>query len=360
MQQESWLKRNVPNTWIRINIIYLGVGFLIGTFLNILFQLVSYRAEIREWRYVLMTYLVSVLITLCITNISLISTRIIRKTFTSPLINIVLNYLLIFLGVFLGTEISLVFIVWLYDVPYTEINHWGYMRFNLVIGVIVGTVIYLYHLQRDNYDHKIKDKELQLLKLNDLKTQAELKTLQARINPHFLYNALNSIASLIQDEPAKAEEMTLKLSRLFRYSINTQDANWASVREELDMVNTYLDIERVRFGDRISFFTTADESVRDEMIPRFILQPLVENALKHGLKDKASHGTLGVGIHRAGEWLAVSVSDNGIPFPAGLLAGYGLQSTSDKLNLLYGNRWKMNFINAPEKKITLELPLINS
>lgn len=355
---EGWLSCRIRNSWLKVNTQYFLVGILVGTFLNILFQLVS--DDFREWRNIVMTFIVSIIITLCITNISIISSRVIKKKFSSPVINIILNYLLISLGVVIGTEISMLFAMWLYGVPFSEINHLGNLKFNITIGLIVGTIIYVYQLQRDNYDHKIHDQELQLLKLKELKTQADLMTLQARINPHFLYNALNSITSLIHDEPAKAEEMTIKLSQLFRYSINTQEANWATVKEELEMVNTYLDIERVRFGNRITFITNVDEQVINEMIPRFLLQPLVENALKHGLKNKSSDGVLKVQISGTKERIMVSVYDNGIPFPPDLLAGYGFQSTTDKLNLLYGNEWKMNYVNIPEKKIRIEIPSKNN
>ena len=354
---DSWFKNNIRNSWLRVNVQYLFVGLLIGTILNILFQLVS--NDFREWRTILMTFVVSIIITLCITNISIISSRITKRKFSSPIINIFLNYLLISLGVVIGTEISLLLVTWVYDIPFAEINHIRNLKFNFTIGLVVGTIIYLYQLQRDSYDHKIKDQEVLLLKLNELKTQADLKTLQARINPHFLYNALNSITSLIKDEPDKAETMTIKLSQLFRYSINTQEANWATVKEELEMVNTYLDIERIRFGNRISFVTNADESVINEMIPRFLLQPLVENALKHGLKDKTKDGLLKVNISDADKNIVIDVFDNGISFPNDLLAGYGLQSTIDKLNLLYGNNWKLNYINLPDKKINIELPKNN-
>lgn len=351
---ENWLNSRIRNTWIRVNVQYFFIGVLIGTFLNILFQLVS--GDFREWRNILMTYAVSIIITLCITNISIISSRIIKKKFSYPAINIILNYLLISLGVIIGTEISLLLVMFIYKIPFSEVNHLASLKFNFTIGLIAGTLIYLYQLQRDNYDHKIKDKELQLLKLNELKTQADLKTLQARINPHFLYNALNSITSLIHDEPGKAEEMTIKLSKLFRYSINTQETNWVTVKEELEMVNTYLDIERVRFGNRISFITAVDETVLNEMMPRFLLQPIVENALKHGLKNKGSDGVLKVSIHSSNESIEINIHDNGIPFPDDLLVGYGLQSTIDKLNLLYGVAWKMNYLNTPQKKISIELP----
>lgn len=357
MLLENWLNRRIRNTWLKSNVQYFLLGIIIGTSINIIFQLVAKNP--LNWRSILMTYIVSVVIILCITNISIISSHIIKKKFTSPFVNIVLNYFLISTGIIIGTEVSFLFLMLIYDIPFSEISQWDNLKVNLTFGLVAGTIIYSYQLQRDNYNLKIKDKEIQLMKLNELKTQADLETLQARINPHFLYNSLNSITSLIHDEPDKAEEMTIKLSQLFRYSINTQEANWATVKDELEIVNTYLDIERVRFGNRISFITHADEAVLNEMIPRFLLQPLVENGLKHGLKNKSSDGILKISITGEKGAIEINVYDNGIPFPADLLVGYGLQSTSDKLNLLYGGSWKMNYINLPEKKISIRLPKSN-
>jgi len=355
MLYEQYLKSKIKNVWLRYNIQYMVVGLIIGTFLNIIFWLIS-RNEVRDWRNVVMTYIISTIITLCITNISIISGRIIKKQYTSPIINILMNYGLMALGVLIGSEVSFLFAAWLYDTTFSEVNHWGNIRFNLVFGFLACSVIYLYQLQRDNYDLDIQDKEVQLLKLNEQKTQADLKTLQARINPHFLYNALNSITSLIHDEPAKAEEMTIKLSQLFRYSLNTQEANWALVKEELEIVRTYLDIERVRFGNRITFDVAADESALNIFIPRFLLQPLVENALKHGLRNRTAGGLLSVKIEDKNEFIDIIVHDNGMPFPDQMTVGYGLQSTNDKLNLLYGTSWEMNFINEGDKCIRIRLP----
>ncbi len=260
------------------------------------------------------------------------------------------------IGVLIGSELSFVFVSLLYRVPFSEINQIGNLKFNLTIGFLVGTIIYIYQLQRDNYNLKLHEKDTQLLKLSELKTQAELKTLQARINPHFLYNALNSITSLIQESPEKAEQMVINLAKLFRYSLNTQDANFVSVKEELDILNTYLDIEKVRFRDRLQFEIKLDKRVENVQIPRFILQPLVENALKHGLNGLSKDGLLSIIIQDKTDNIEIAVHDNGSPFPADLMAGYGLQSTQDKLNLLYGEDWKLNYLNTPEKKIVIEIP----
>lgn len=349
-----YFENRFPNVWVRCNIQYTLVGLLIGIFVNIIFRVIGHYS--MPWQDVLMTFIVSIIITLTITNISMLSDEIIRRKFASPLANTALYYLLLFAGVVVGTEISIVCMTLLYDVPFGEIDQARNLTRNLSIGLIVGTVIYIYKLQSDNYDLQLNEKELEMTRLREMKTAAELKALQASINPHFLYNALNSITSLIHEAPDKAEEMTIRLSQLFRYSINTQDANWSTVKEEMQIVNIYLDIERVRFGNRITFTASADESLSDVKIPRFLLQPLVENALKHGLKNTGSNGELSVSVRDEGDSVVIEVHDNGEPFPSGMLAGYGLQSISDKITLLYGNKGSVNFVNSPRKMAVIRLP----
>lgn len=353
---ENKFTKYIHNPWLRYNVLYFFAGIIIGTFVNLLFQLVA-NDSFSGWRNVVITYVISILITLSIANISIISRLITSKKFKSPFLNIAMNYVLIVLGILIGSELSFLFISLLFDLPFSDLNQWRILKLNFSFGLIAGTIIYMYHLQSDNYNLKIKEKEMQLLKLNEQKTQSDLRALQAQINPHFLYNALNSITSLINEEPDKAEEMTIKLSKLFRYSLNTQETNFVSVKEEMEIVKTYLDIEKVRFGNRISFKIDADKNILQIMIPRFLLQPLVENALKHGLSHKTGGGLLKVNIARKNEKILITVQDNGSPFPEPMLYGYGLQGTHDKLNLLYGDSWKMIFVNEPEKKIIIELQL---
>jgi LytS/YehU family sensor histidine kinase len=226
-----------------------------------------------------------------------------------------------------------------------------------LVFAIVGTIIYFHRLQQASMAAKLLEKELDLIKVKQLKTQAELQTLQSKINPHFLYNSLNSIAGLIHEDADKAEDMTLKLSRLFRYSINSNQENMALVTEEMEIVTTYLDIEKVRFGDRLGFVIDVCESVKNEHIPRFLIQPLVENALKHGLKDMASNGKLKISVTRDGENMMIAITDNGKPFPAELNIGYGLQSTYDKLALLYEENYQLQIINTPEKQVRILIPI---
>lgn len=261
------------------------------------------------------------------------------------------------LGSFIGIEISYGIVSLIFHTPLHFLHHYPDYRFSGIIVLVVGTIIYFYHAQKAGLNARLKEKELALSQLQQLKTQAELQTLQSKINPHFLYNALNSIASLIHEDADKAEDMTLKLSRLFRYSLNSQQDNMASVKDEMEIVNTYLDIEKIRFGKRINFSSHIDESLVSQRIPRFLIQPLVENALKHGLNNVVDDGLLHTGIMKEGDQIAIIVADNGKPFPQELNMGYGLQSTYDKLKILYGDNYEVHISNTPQKQVKILIPM---
>lgn len=203
---------------------------------------------------------------------------------------------------------------------------------------------------------KISEQEYQLLSLERLKTKAELDALQARINPHFLYNALNSIAGLVHDNAEKAEKMTLLLSKLFRFTIGSKDQHYNTVANELEIAQTYLDIEQVRFGPRLHFSLSADAAAESLEIPRFLLQPLVENAVKHGISKIAGEGRIEVRIARQTGYLHCSVHDNGPPFGDQFFTGYGLQSIRDKLKLLYDDRASLDLEDGPYKQVIIQIP----
>jgi two-component system LytT family sensor kinase len=141
---------------------------------------------------------------------------------------------------------------------------------------------------------------------------AELRALRAQINPHFLFNSLNTIADLSIVAPEKAEEMTLRLSAVFRYVLVNTDRQFTSVSEELDFAHSYLDIEEARFEDRLKVVFDVEPSVLSEKVPALLLQPLIENALKHGLAPKGEGGTLNIRAKRTSTGFELTVSDDGV------------------------------------------------
>ncbi|GAB3758418.1 sensor histidine kinase [Spirosoma pomorum] len=267
-------------------------------------------------------------------------------------------YLCNLAGMFVGIELAYWVLSSLLGAPFHFLTHYDDYKLTPIIVFIVSTLNLVYHTKRSALQMRLQEKELDVIRLKQLTTDAELKSLQARMNPHFLYNSLNAIAGLTMTNPEKAEEMTLQLSKLFRYSMGSQHSNSITVQEEIDILNTYLAIEKVRFGDRIRFDVTVDDNCQLVTIPRFLLQPLVENSLKHGLKDILQRGELLVSVTRTAYELVINVADNGIPFPDSLQLGYGLQSTFDKLNLLYGSNHQIQLVNPPDKCVRIVLPII--
>ncbi len=238
--------------------------------------------------------------------------------------------------------------------PSQDVAPWYYYT----IGP-VGLANLFYYLSRQGrqLSRKISEQEYQLLNLEKLKTRAELSALQAKINPHFLYNSLNSIASLVHGDPEKAEEMTVLLSKLFRYTTGrSNDDYFDTVNSELEMVHTYLQIEQVRFGDRLKFEVQVDDSTLAELtIPKFLLQPIVENAVKHGVSKLPDAGSIRVHIFEEGDWLNLCVHDNGPIFKENLSSGYGLRSIQEKLNLLYQNDASVEMHNKPNKHVCVKI-----
>lgn len=204
----------------------------------------------------------------------------------------------------------------------------------------------------------ILENETKLSKLRELKSKAELNALHSRINPHFLYNSLNSIAGLAHINANQTEHMALSLSKLFRYSINKDQSDWTTLKEELEMVKIYLDVEKVRFEERLVYSVEIAKELEEQQIPRFIIQPLIENAVKHGISKLVEGGEIKVNITKEGSSILIAVADTGTPFDSDFAPGFGLQSIYDKLEILYVDKFEMNFENAPQKRVTLKLKQI--
>ncbi|HMG67566.1 MAG TPA: histidine kinase [Chitinophagaceae bacterium] len=227
--------------------------------------------------------------------------------------------------------------------------------FNFYTGCMTGLVyITMSYVDLDR-KRKLSEKELEVSKLQALKNKAELDALHSKINPHFLYNALNSIADLSITDGKKARKMTIALADLFRYSINYSNNNYSTVKEELEMTEVYLAIEKIRFEDKLNYTITLGNEVNHYLIPRFILQPVVENAVKHGLKSTGKMTEIGIEVIQVNEGLQISVSDNGPAFPDELVPGYGVKSIYDKLDLLFPGNYEIHFSNEPQKKVSIRI-----
>jgi two-component system LytT family sensor kinase len=183
--------------------------------------------------------------------------------------------------------------------------------------------------------------------------EAELRALRAQINPHFLFNSLNSIAALITAEPEAAEEMTIRLAKIFRHVLTYHDRPFSSVNEEMSFLQTYLEIEKVRFGDRLQVNFEIEASTSQLAIPTFILQPLVENSLKHGLGPKVGENLLTIRARQLREHLELTVEDNGVGanvtkrLPSRDCTGLGLRNVEERLQTVYRGDAQFSFESVP-------------
>lgn len=198
-------------------------------------------------------------------------------------------------------------------------------------------------------------------------TEAELRALQAQINPHFLFNSLNSIANLVVTNPEQAETMTLRLARVFRHVLANSARPLISLHEEIEFLETYLQIEEARFGNRLQVKIAVDSAVAMEQIPSLILQPIVENALKHGLGPKPGPGHLWITAEANGNQVCLRVEDDGVgPAIGGLKLngnnvrsnGVGLENVAQRLNALYQDQGRMTIEvrQAGGTRVTILLP----
>jgi two-component sensor histidine kinase len=172
-------------------------------------------------------------------------------------------------------------------------------------------------------------------RLKRLLTEAELKALRTQVDPHFLFNTLNTIADLIGTNPDQAERMTERLAECFRYALAKHSRDLSTLDEELTFARHYLEIEQVRFGERLRVQFSRGDASGSEAVPSLLLQPLLENAIRHGLSSVREGGCVSVSANRDGERLRLRVEDDGVGLRAGSRTGVGLTNVQERLRTLY-------------------------
>src|SRR5579862_4738979 len=200
------------------------------------------------------------------------------------------------------------------------------------VAAQLGTRLDLLRLEQEMADRQNREAVLQ-----QQVTEAELRALRAQINPHFLFNSLNTIANLIATDPPRAEVMTLRLARVFRHVLANSSRQMVPVREEMEFLRTYLDIEEARFGSRLQVEFEVAPEVALSPVPSLILQPVVENALRHGLAPRQGQGRLKISASAQGDLVCLAVEDNGVGLRTGNNAGsgVGLRNIMQRLTALY-------------------------
>jgi len=223
-------------------------------------------------------------------------------------------------------------------------------------GVMSGYFVFLFRLEQKI--SRIKEVELENEKLRRIETETRLRDLQAKLNPHFLFNSLNSTAALIYDDPQRAERSIERLSGLYRRVLDHSSRSLVRVGEELNLVEDYLELEKLRFDEKLSFGIDCPDDLRGILIPGFIVEPLVENSVKHGpAGGEALRIEVRVRIEPDGR-VAVTVKDNGPGFDVEKTgAGFGLYSIQERLRLHYGERGSLEIDSSGGRGTVISIRL---
>lgn len=239
---------------------------------------------------------------------------------------------------------------------YIPFNGGSIYILNILVALVVGIPIYASEEWKNTLNSRILSQQYRVLQLEQQQTAFELELLRAKINPHFLYNMHNTIAGLISKDPEKAEELVMLLSKFFRFTLSKNSASFHTIYDELDIITTYLHMQQIRYGNRMAYTIDADPSVLHLEIPSFILQPIVENAIKHGIESSAANGFIAVKIILDKRDILITIADSGPAFPDQPGSGLGLQMVMNKLKLLYADDFKIELHNTPKKYVRLAIP----
>ncbi len=233
--------------------------------------------------------------------------------------------------------------------------NWG-IQLAVYAGTVMTVAIALKVLNNARIEMKLEEQERLLL-------QTRMEALQSQINPHFLFNTLNSVSSLVRFNPDKAREMIVKLASILRRLMRTTDA-FVPLSEEFDFIDDYLDIEVVRFGpDKLRVLKELEPASLEVMVPSMMLQPLVENAIKHGVAPRIDGGSIYLRSRVAGNRVVIEVEDDGVGFSEEAPSsgtGIGMANVTERLQVLYGDSAHIETDSTPGKgtliRVTLPIP----
>ncbi|MGH9768902.1 MAG: sensor histidine kinase [Blastocatellia bacterium] len=229
------------------------------------------------------------------------------------------------------------------------------------LGLIIGISIYLYESMKERLEAttlELRTRQLEEERARKLAIAARLESLESRVRPHFLFNTLNSISALTHEDPERAERMVDLLSALLRFSLDAGQRATVPLRDEVKIVSDYLEIERVRFGERLRFDVALPVELEQTSVPPFALQTLVENSLKHGIAPRRAGGEVRVTAKADGEAVRLEVRDDGPGFTAdAITAGHGLDNLQARLKTLFGDQAALGVERAePFTEVSISLP----
>src|SRR5438874_10656293 len=242
------------------------------------------------------------------------------------------------------------FLLWSDSMKSPSVSLWVYAQRNFLLDLDWCLMVYSAIVGASHalaYYHESQERKLKEAQLETRLIEARLKTLEAELHPHFLFNTLHAISTLVHRDPESADRMISRLSELLRSTVDRSGEATVPLNEEIEFLQKYLEIEQTRFQDRLTVRVEVDPEALDAVVPRMILQPLVENAMKHGIAHTVDKGHVQISAGREDDRLWMEVRDNGGGLHGGTLkklrTGVGLSNTRARLDVLYPGRHRLEF-----------------
>ncbi len=328
----AYSRREIPIRWERIFLVELIYAYIWAALTPLILWLAR-RFPIERWRWVR-----SMLVHLCASLFIGFATR-------------VLHDLMLF-QVVADAE-------WKFSLSRLLMNVYFMTDYGVMLYWLILLISYSF-----NYQRRYREGEVRATRLEAQLAQAQLQALKMQLHPHFLFNTLHSISALVHKNADAADKMIARLGDFLRLTLENSGAQEVSLQEELEFLKCYLEIERIRFQDRLTVQMDIEPQTLDARLPNLILQPIVENAIRHGISQRTSAGRIEIEARRLNGFLHVQVTDNGPGLDSDsnsgsiVKAGVGLANTQARLKQLYGDEHRLDLANAASGGLTviLEIP----
>ena len=328
----AYSRREIPIRWERIFFVELIYAYIWAALTPFILWL-SRRFPIERWKWVR-----SMLMHLGVSLFLGFSTRVLH-------------------------DLMLIFVVsdaeWKFDLSKLLLNVYFMTDYGVMLYWLILLISYSF-----NYQRRYREGEVRATRLEAQLAQAQLQALKMQLHPHFLFNTLHSISALVHKNADAADKMIARLGDFLRLTLENSGAQEVSLQEELEFLKCYLEIERIRFQDRLTVQMEIEPQALDARLPNLILQPIVENAIRHGISPRTSPGRIEIEARRVNGALQVQVTDNGPGLSSDsntgsiVKAGVGLANTQARLKQLYGDNHRLDLSNAAAGglSVILEIP----
>ncbi len=312
----------------------LGYTVLINTFIAVFLTLIGF-SEGQFWSIFLFSQCIGLSIctgTLIVAHFFIIS---------NPLIQTLAYFSAILTGSMSGTLLgSLMTGI----SPLSFFREYKILGQALFLGLVFGSIIAYFFITRERLaetNAQLQEERIKRITGEKAAIEADLKRLQAQVEPHFLFNTLSNILSLIDTDPVTGRKMLKNLTGYLRTSLDRSRKKDSTIGQEMSMIRDYMEIFKLRMGDRFRYRIDIADETKNLPFPPMLIQPLVENALRHGIEPKVEGGEIDIRVSKSKKTIRVVVSDTGMGMPTGAGAGVGLANIKDRLVALYGDHGKL-------------------